>query len=172
MTIGRRASYNETSVHLLLTLLLASTAAAGAHAQPAHHRVTIVGGTPAERRLARIVAHRIGGTTLTSVHFRGPERMLVIGSAQPRSLRGEWESELYAGTFAALDKRYRVPVGGIRTVDSVAPLSRVPVLDLHGRTPTARQVGALLGRLTEAVSRSGEAPEECASRRHLHARSR
>lgn len=147
-------------MRLLVTLLLASTTAAGAHAPPSHHRLTILGGTPAARRLAQIVAHRVGGTTLTSVRFRGPERMLVIGSAQPRSLRGEWESELYAGTFAALDERYRVPVGGIRTVDSVAPLARVPVFDLYGRLPTARQVGALRGRLTKAISRSGAALEE------------
>src|SRR2546423_14206310 len=93
-----------------LFAVLAASAPAG--------RVRIVGGTRAERALARLVAERVGGVTVREVRFRSPDaalrRMhvhgpeLVVTSSEPRTVRGEWEMRLYAGTFVALLARYRL----------------------------------------------------------------
>ena len=132
---------------------------------PAQTHVRVVGGTKAERALARLVATRIGGVTIRSVrfrppapalhrlHVRGPE--LVVASSEPQTVRGTWESHLYAGTFVALLARYRLPLGAIAAGGSVGPLRLWRPFDLYSTLPTSKEIGALELRLAEAAARAG-----------------
>jgi hypothetical protein len=143
----------------------AAVAPATAHTtSPRSHGLVIVGGTPAQRDLARIVAHRVGGPTLHSVRFAPPGRLLrhlhvhasdmVVTSSQPRTVRGEWDAHLYAGTFIALAARYRVPLGGVTAGERQGPLRLWPAYDIYSQVPTSRRVGALVMRLLDAATRA------------------
>jgi hypothetical protein len=130
----------------------------------------IRGGSRAERGLARIVALRVGGVSLRAVRFRDPERALrnqgvrgpelVVTAAQPQTVRGAWESELYAGTYAALAGRYRVPLGGISAGGRLAPARSWPGFDLYSRTAKSIQVALLRQRLVQMASRVGARTDE------------
>jgi hypothetical protein len=130
----------------------------------AARNLQVVGGSSAQRRLARIVAHRVGGVTLRSVRFAPPSRLLrhlhvrsaemVVTSSQPRTVRGEWDVQLYAGTFIALAERYRVPLGGVSAGEREGPIRLWPAYDIDSRLPTSRQVGALVMRLLDAATRA------------------
>jgi hypothetical protein len=80
---------------------------------------------------------------------------MLVTSSQPRTVRGEWELHLYAGTFLALNARYRVPLGGIVAGGSAGPASQWRPFDLYSRLPTSLQIGVLDMRLSEAAARAG-----------------
>jgi hypothetical protein len=132
--------------------------------------LAIRGGSRAERRLARIVALRVGGVTLNAVRFREPERALrnegvrapelVVTSFEPQTVRGTWESALYAGAYVALAARYRVAIGGIRAGGEIAPVKRFPGFDLYSRKAKSIQVALLRQRLIQMASRVGAHTDE------------
>lgn len=156
------ASAFRTLSFVVATVLIVAApgSAAGSKVPRAGDQVVISGGTLVERKLARLVALRVGGVTIRSARFERPSALLrhqgvrrselFVGSSEPRTLRGEWELGLYGGTFAALASRYRVSLGGIATADREAPLRLWPSFDLYSQIPTARRVAALRERLIEA----------------------
>jgi hypothetical protein len=114
-------------------------------------QVTIEGGTQAQRSLARLTAHRVGGPTLTRIAFRPPTRalrrgirrgvVLAVESRRPDTLRGEWEEQLYAGTYLALSARWpRAAVQGVAAAHAAVPARRAPSFDVFSNLPTAVQV--------------------------------
>lgn len=143
----------------------AAPVAAPSKVAPAGDFVQIRGGSPAQRRLARLVALRVGGVTIREVRFGPPRRVLrnadvhgtemFVTSSQPRTVRGEWEMHLYSGTFAALLARYRVPLSGISAGDGEGPLRLWPTFDLYSQLPTSREVGVLVGDLVSTSIRAG-----------------
>ena len=161
-------SARPISVTIAATVLVAVAAPAVSSAPSrsprAGDQVRIVGGSKAERRLARLVALRVGGVTLRQVRFETPSRALrhmhvrgaemLVTSSQPRTVRGEWELHLYAGTFIALNARYRVPLGGIVAGQREGPISLWRPFDLYSQIPTSLEIGALNLRLTEAAARA------------------
>jgi hypothetical protein len=164
-------SFARLALVVATAALALSGVAAHAKSVPrAGSSVTIRGGTVAQRKLARLVALRVGGVTIESVRFREPSASLrgahiraselVVSSSRPRTLRAQWEGELYAGTFLALAGRYRVPVGAIEANGREAPLQQWRPLDLFSQIPSARAVGALVGRLVEATAAGATVLEE------------
>src|SRR3954452_15318821 len=97
-------------------LLIGGVAAATPGMPPAGSKVAIVGGTAAQRQLARLTALRVGGVTLSRVVFRSPTRILrtmhvhgavlVISARGEDTLRSEWEQELYVGAYLGLMARW------------------------------------------------------------------
>ena len=79
---------------------------------------------------------------------------MVVTSSQPRTVRGDWELQLFTGTFVALDARYRVPLGRIVAGGREGRIATWRPFDLSTRPRTSRQVGALRMRLVEAVARA------------------
>jgi hypothetical protein len=145
-----------------------TTAAASPRAGSA---VAIVGGTAAQRRLARLVALRVGGVTLRRVvFFRSPSPVFrpwhVHGSelevlsspelAHGLLLRSEWEQELFIGTYLALAERDpKAAVAAVATADSAAPADRAAVYDGSGKPPTAAAVARQIGLLLNAAGQRG-----------------
>ena len=143
-------------------------AAAGS---PRGSSVAIAGGTAAQRRLARLVALRVGGVTLRRVvFFRSPSRVFrpwhVHGSelevlsspglAHGLLLRSEWEQELYVGTYLALAERDpNAAVAAVATAESAAPADRAAVYDGSGKPPTAAAVARQIGLLLNAAEKRG-----------------
>lgn len=149
----------------LLAVAVPTARPAVSRSPRAGDRVRIVGGSAAERRLARLVALRVGGVTLRTVRFQTPERALphmhvrgaemVVSSSEPKTVRGEWELHLYAGVFTALNARYRVPLGAINAGERVGPVRLWPTFDLYSRVAKSIQVALLRQRLVVMASRLG-----------------
>ena len=170
-TIGPPPAHRAATILLAAVLAGAVSvacvgAAAAARTSRAPKRraaVRIAGGTADQRRLARMVARRVGGETIRSVRFRAPDRALrrqgaraaelVVRSARPETLRADWEAELFAGTYVALASRYRVPLGGVAAAGGQAPIGRAPHFDIFSN-PRARDVARLDAKLTAAAARA------------------
>jgi hypothetical protein len=132
---------------------------------PAGRFVRIVGGSARQRDLARVVALRTADPTIVSVRFRSPAAFLkrqgvraaemVVTSSEPRTLRGMWQAQLYAGTFLALASRHRVPLGAISAAGSEAPIGRWPRFDIYGRQTKSIEIAVLSQRFLQLAAASG-----------------
>jgi hypothetical protein len=132
---------------------------------PAGQLVRVVGGSPRQRSLARVVALRAADPTIVSIYFRTPDAFLkrqgvraaemVVTSSQPRTLRGIWQAKLYAGTFLALASRYRVPLGAISAGGSQAPVARWLHFDIYSRQAKSIEIAALRRRFLQLAGTSG-----------------
>jgi hypothetical protein len=141
-------------------MVLACCAALVAAPSPrAGAAVAIVGGTTAQRQLARLTALRVGGLTLDRIVFRTPSELDVV-SAKPSSkaltVRSDWEQRLYVGTYLALMARYpQAVVTRAKTASSEIPANRVPAYDLWGALPRATAVADETRLLVEGAQTRG-----------------
>jgi hypothetical protein len=125
--------------------------------------VAIVGGTSAQRELARLTALRVGGVTIRRVTFRAPSRVLrhehlhgaelVVSSAGKKTLRADWEQELFVGTYLGLMARWpKAAVVAAATDYTEGPAARFQALDVFGSNPRTssvqREVTAFVNRAT------------------------
>jgi hypothetical protein len=142
---------------------LSPAAVAASRAAPAPLR--IVGGSLAQRQLARLTARRVGAVTIRRVAFREPSRVLrhehvrgielVVSSAPKQTLRAIWEEELFAGTYLGLmERRPKAAVAAVATAETEAPVARLRAFDVFGSNPRAsavhREVVAFVSRATAA----------------------
>jgi hypothetical protein len=143
----------------VITVLACCAALIAAPAPRAGASAAIVGGTTAQRQLARLTALRVGGLTLDRIVFHTPSELDVV-SAKPSSValtvRSGWEQRLYVGTYFALMARYpQAAVTRARTADSEIPADRVPAYDLWGALPRATAVADETRRLVEGAQARG-----------------
>jgi hypothetical protein len=146
----------------MVTLLAAATAPA-AGPPPAGAKVVIVGGTPAQRYLARLTALRVGGVTLTRITFRSPTRILrnmhvhgvelVVASRGNDTVRSEWEQQLYVGTYLGLmARRPKATIAAAASTHTEGPASRLRPYEVFASNPTSRRVGLFRQRLLTAAA--------------------
>lgn len=155
------------SAAVAATALIVVSVAAAVPPPPAPGaRVAILGGTAAERELARLTALRVAGPTVKRIAFRPVPRVLrqknvrgtelVILSRNRESLRAEWEQELYAAAYVALSARWPLAaIAAVASAHSERPVDRVPALDVFSRLPTALAVAEQHRSLVEAASARG-----------------
>jgi len=112
--------------------------------------VVIVGGSRAQRQLARLTALRSGGDTIRRVVFQPPSRLLrrqrvagvelVVSSAGKQTLRSLWEQQLYVGTYLGLMARSPgSAVSAAATDQNEGPASRLRAYDVFGSNPTSNR---------------------------------
>ncbi|MGD0713120.1 MAG: hypothetical protein ABSB24_02905 [Gaiellaceae bacterium] len=145
-------------------------ATAGASTPPSPKRagalVVIVGGSPAQRQLARLTAARIGGVTIRRVVFQRPSLVLrhehvrgvelVVSSAGNRTLRAEWEQQLYVGVYLELMGRWpKAAVAAAASDQTEGPVSRLRAYEVFGSNPRAAAVQRELVPLSAAAARHG-----------------
>jgi hypothetical protein len=129
----------------------------------------IVGGTPAQRQLARLTALRVGGVTLSRVVFRTPtlvlRRMhvhgveLVVASRGKDTVRSEWEQSLYVGTYLGLMARWpKAVVAAVATAHTEGPVAQKSTFlrpyEVFGSNPKTARVSLLRRRLVVAALRT------------------
>jgi hypothetical protein len=111
--------------------------------------VVIVGGSQAQRQLARLTALRVSGLTIRRVVFRRPDKALhvggvelVVSSGGAKPLRAIWEQRLYVGTYLGLMERWRGSTVAAAATDQTGgqPVSRLRPYDVFGSNPTATEV--------------------------------
>jgi hypothetical protein len=152
----------------VFALVLGATAGAGAPppSKRAGASVVIVGGSRAQRQLARLAALRVGGVTIRRVVFQHPSRVLryehvrgvelVVSSAGNRTLRAEWEQQLYVGAYLGLMGRWpKAAVAAAATDQTEGPVGRLRPYEVFGSNPCAAAVQRELVPLSAAASRHG-----------------
>jgi hypothetical protein len=113
--------------------------------------VVVVGGSQAQRQLARLTALRVGGLTIRRVVFRQPDKTLrrqhvgglelVVSSGGVKTLRSIWEQELYVGTYLGLmARRPGSAVAAAVSDQTEGPVSRLRPYDVFGSNPTSTEV--------------------------------
>ena len=128
--------------------------------------VAIVGGTPAQRQLARLTAHRVGGVTLSRVVFRSPTRALrhvhgvelVVSSRGRDTVRSEWEQELYVGAYLGLTARWpKAAVAAVATAHTEGAVEQASTFlrpyEVFGSDPSTSRVALFRRRLVAAAAR-------------------
>lgn len=144
-------------------LAVASTATAAPPRSAAS--VVIVGGTPAQRALARLTATRVGGVTLSRVVFRSPTRVLrnehvrgvemVVSSRGGDTVRSNWEQELYIGTYLTyMTRRPKGKIAAAAGFHTEGPADRLDAYDVYGSNPKAIVISGLTRRLLRAAARA------------------
>ena len=107
----------------------------------------ILGGTPAQRHLARLTALRVGGVTLARVTFRAPTRLLrnmhvhgvelEVSSRGTDTVRSEWEQQLYVGAYLGLMARWpKASVAAAASTHTEGPVSRLRPYEVVASNPT------------------------------------
>jgi hypothetical protein len=127
--------------------------------------VIVVGGTPAQRALARLTANRVGGITLSRVVFRSPTRALrhehvhgvemVVSSRGPDTVRSNWEQQLYIGAYLTYMTRW--PKGEIAAAagfHTEGPADRLNAYDVYGSNPKTSVISGLTRRLIDAAAQA------------------
>ena len=145
-------------------LLAASSSAVGPRRAGAS--VVIVGGTPAQRQLARLTALRVGGVTLSRVVFRSPTLLLrhmhvhgvelVVASRGKDTVRSEWEQSLYVGTYLGLMARWpKAAVAAVATAHTEGPVAQKSTFlrpyEVFGSNPETARVSILRRQLIAAA---------------------
>jgi hypothetical protein len=126
--------------------------------------VVIVGGSPAQRQLARLTALRVGGVTIRRVVFRHPSMVLrrehlrglelVVSSAGKETLRAVWEQQLYVGIYLGQTERWpKAAVAAAATDQREGPVSRLRAYEVSGSKPHTMAMGREVSLLVEAVAR-------------------
>ena len=134
--------------------------------RPAGVSVTIAGGSPAQRQLARLTALRVGGVTIRRVAFRPPSTVLrdehlrgvelVVSSAGKETLRADWEQELFVGTYLGLMTRWpKAAVVAAATNHTEGPAARLRALDVFGSNPRASSVHREVTAFVNSATASG-----------------
>jgi hypothetical protein len=145
----------------LLTLSAASFAAA-AGPIPAGAKVAIVGGTTAQRHLARLTALRVGGVTLSRIAFRSPTQILrrehvhgvelVVSSRGKDTVRSEWEQQLYVGAYLGLMARWpKATIAAAASAHTEGPVTRLRPYEVFGSNPKSSRVALYRERLITAA---------------------
>jgi hypothetical protein len=145
----------------LLVLSTVSFAAAAGPA-PAGARVAIVGGSPAQRHLARLTALRVGGVTLSRIAFRSPSRILrhehvkgvelVVSSRGKDTVRSEWEQQFYVGAYLGLMARWpKAAIAAAASAHTEGPVARLRPYEVFGSNPKSTRVGQFRERLITAA---------------------
>lgn len=145
--------------------LVASSFAAAAVPVPAGAKVVVVGGTPAQRELARLTALRVGGVTISRVTFRSPTRSLrnmgvrgvelVVSSRTKDTVRADWEQQLYIGAYLGLMTRWpKAAVAAAATTQTEGPVARLRPYEVFGYNPSSKRVGLFDRRLLGAATRA------------------
>jgi hypothetical protein len=131
--------------------------------------VVIVGGTPAQRQLARLTALRVGGVTLSRVVFRSPTHglrdmhvhgvELVVASRGKDTVRSEWEQSLYVGAYLGLMARWpKAAVAAVATAHTEGPVAQKSTFlrpyEVFGSNPKTAAVSILRRRLVAAAGRA------------------
>lgn len=148
-----------------LLALGAISVAAAAGPAPAGARTLIVGGTAAQRHLARLTALRVGGVTLSRITFRSPTRILrnmhvhgvelVVSSRGKDTVRSEWEQQLYVGAYLGLMVRWpKATIAAAASTHTEGPVSRLRPYEVFASNPSSRRVGLLRQRLLAAATRA------------------
>ena len=149
---------------VLLALSAASLAAAAGPA-PAGAKVVIVGGTPAQRHLARLTALRVGGVTLSRITFRSPAPILrhmhihgielVVSSRGQDTVRSEWEQQLYVGAYLGLMARWpKATVAAAANAHTEGPVARLRPYEVFGSNPKSARVALFRERLITTATRA------------------
>jgi hypothetical protein len=171
--IQRRRSVPVVASRLLIAVGLSTAcwcgliaaSASGVGPRPVGASVVIVGGTSAQRELARLTALRVDGVTLSRVVFRSPTRVLrnahvhgvelVVSSRGKDSVLSGWEQQLYVGTYLGLMARWpKAAVSAVATARTEGAVAERPFLrpyDVFGSNPTTRRVALLSRRLNTAA---------------------
>ena len=152
----------------LAVLVLGATAGVGASppSKRAGASVVIVGGSRAQRQLARLTALRVGGVTIRRVVFQRPSRVLrrehvrgvelVVSSAGEQTVRAEWEQQLYVGAYLGLMGRWpHAAVAAAASDQTQGPVSRLRPYEVFGSNPRTAAVQRELVPLSAAASRHG-----------------
>jgi hypothetical protein len=145
--------------------LIAVSLAAAAGPVPAGAKVVILGGTPAQRHLARLTALRVGGVTLSRVTFRAPTPILrnmhvhgvelAVSSHGKDTVRSEWEQELYVGAYLGLMARWpKASVVAAASTHTEGPVSRLRPYEVFASNPTSARVARFDQLLLSAASRA------------------
>ncbi len=141
----------------LLALSVGSfTAAAGP--APAGAKVAIVGGSPAQRHLARLTAVRVGGVTLSRIAFRSPTQILrrehvhgielLVASRGKDTVRSDWEQQLYVGAYLGLMARWpHATIAAAASAHTEGPVARLRPYEVFGSNPKRRRVAIFRERL-------------------------
>jgi hypothetical protein len=148
----------------LLALGAASLPAAAAPV-PTGAKVVIVGGTPAQRHLARLTALRVGGLTISRITFRSTTRILrkmhvhgvelIVTSRGKDTVRSEWEQQLYVGAYLGLMTRWpKATIAAAASTHTEGPVSRLRPYEVFSSNPSSRHVGLFDHRLHAAVARA------------------
>ena len=129
--------------------------------------VVIVSGTPAQRHLARLTAHRVGGVTLSRVVFRSPTRALrnvhgvelVVSSRGKDTVRSEWEQQLYVGAYLGLMARWpKAAVAAVATAHTEGAVEQASTFlrpyEVFGSNPSSSKVALFRQRLVAAATRA------------------
>jgi hypothetical protein len=147
--------------------LLGAVQAAGP--RPAGVSIAIVGGTPAQRQLARLTPRRVGGVTLSRVVFRPPTRILrhlqvhgvelAVFSRGRDSVRSEWEQSLYVGAYLGLMARWpKAAVAAVATAHTEGAVVQKSTFlrpyEVFGSNPKTALVSRLGQRLIAAAARA------------------
>jgi hypothetical protein len=151
---------------ILVALLIAAAASATVPVSPkrAGASVAIIGGSQAQRQLARLTALRVGGVTIRRVMFRRPSSVLrrehvrgvelVVSSAGKQTLRAIWEQQLYVGTYLGLMERWPDTVVGAAATDQrEGAANRLRAYEVFGSNPRAVAVAREVRLLGEAAAR-------------------
>lgn len=146
------------------SLLLLSTAssAAATGPVPAGAKVLIVGGTPAQRHVARLTALRVGGVTLSRITFRSPTQILrhmhvhgvelVVSSRGNDTVRSEWEEQLYVGSYLGLMARWpKATVVAAASAHTEGPVARLRPYEVFGSNPKSTRVAVFREHLITAA---------------------
>lgn len=148
----------------LLVLSAASLAAATGPA-PAGAKVVIVGGTAAQRHLARLTALRVRGVTLARVAFRSPTRILrhmrvhgtelVVFASGKDTVRSEWEQQLYVGAYLGLMARWpKATIAAAASAHTEGPIARLRPYEVFGSNPKSTRVALFREQLITAAARA------------------
>lgn len=167
---GRALTLTATCLACAASISTAAAATGASSSAPPAASVVIVGGTRAQRHLARLTAIRVAGVTLSRVVFQSPSRALrnmhvrgielVVTSSGKESSRSDWEQQLYVGTYLGLMARWPqatvAAVGTAHTEGAVGPLADPrPFLrpyEVFGSNPSTRKVARFRERLVNAVA--------------------
>lgn len=138
---------------------------AGTPTPCASSNFVIVGGTKAQRALARLTAGRVGGVSLSCVIFRSPTAALrhehvrgtemVVSSRGPETVRSTWEQQLYVGAYLAYVARWpRARIAAAASSNTEGPADRLTAYDVYGSNPKAVVIARLEQRLFNAAVRA------------------
>jgi hypothetical protein len=126
--------------------------------------VVIVGGSQAQRQLARLAALRVGALSIRRVVFRRPSKVLrhqhvqgvelVVSSPGKQTLRSIWEQQLYVGTYLGLMERWpKAAVAAAATGQREGAVNDLRAYDVFDSKPRGAAVGREISLLSEAVAR-------------------
>lgn len=125
----------------------------------------IVGGTKAQRALARLTAGRVGGVSLSCVVFRPPTTALrrehvrgtemVVSSRHPGTVRSTWEQQLYVGAYLAyVDRWPKARIAAAAAFDTEGPVDRLTPYDVFGSNPKTAIIVQFERKLFNAAVRA------------------